>query len=84
MLASDVQATPPTAHTNSDIDPDKQEGSIRFALIAEAGLNDGLAFPFTNLAIAMATATVVTGPSRLKFPLIGPVYLVGDMAWLVK
>ena len=29
---------------------------MRFTLTAEAGLNDGLAFPFVNLALAMALA----------------------------
>ena len=27
---------------------------MRFGLTSEAGLNDGLAFPFVNLAIALA------------------------------
>lgn len=36
-------------------DRDRPElGEVRFALTSEAGLNDALAFPFTNLAIAMA------------------------------
>lgn len=56
VLASDVQATPPTEEVGSEIDPEAAEGSIRFALTSEAGLNDGLAFPFTNLAIAVAAA----------------------------
>lgn len=56
VLASDVQATPPTEDVNEDIDASEQEGSIRFALTSEAGLNDGLAFPFTYLAIAIAAA----------------------------
>lgn len=33
-----------------------EEDEVRFALTSEAGLNDGLAFPFTNMAIAMAMA----------------------------
>lgn len=33
-----------------------EEDEVRFALTSEAGLNDGLAFPFTNMAIAMAVA----------------------------
>lgn len=57
VLASDVQATPPTEDVDEDVDSEKQEEEIRFALTSEAGLNDGLAFPFTNLAIAMAAAT---------------------------
>ena len=32
------------------------EHEVRFALTSEAGLNDGLAFPFTYAAIAMATS----------------------------
>ncbi|MDQ3469364.1 MAG: cation:proton antiporter [Actinomycetota bacterium] len=45
VLASDVQIAGP-----SDDDDDE----VRFALTSEAGLNDALAFPFTNLAIAIA------------------------------
>ncbi len=45
VLASDVQIAGP--------DPDEDD-AVRFALTSEAGLNDGLAFPFTNLAIALA------------------------------
>lgn len=45
VLASDVQVPTPNAE-------DKDE--VRFALTSEAGLNDGLAFPFTNLAILIA------------------------------
>ena len=56
VLASDVQASPPTEEDAEEIDPHEQEGSIRFALTSEAGLNDGLAFPFTYLALAMAAA----------------------------
>jgi NhaP-type Na+/H+ or K+/H+ antiporter len=51
VLASDVQVGPPG---------DETEGETRFALTAEAGLNDGLAFPFTHLAIA-ATAAAGSG-----------------------
>ncbi len=83
VLASDVQATPPTTYTDTEIDPDEQEGSIRFALTSEAGLNDGLAFPFTNLAI-VAAATAATGSTELQLPLIGAVHLFGDAGWLVE
>ena len=48
VLASEVQLPGPGG------DDDIQDDSIRFALTSEAGLNDGLAFPFTNLAIALA------------------------------
>ncbi|RNI28635.1 cation:proton antiporter [Rufibacter latericius] len=46
VLASDVQVGPPS---------EEVEDATRFALTAEAGLNDGMAFPFTWLAIALAT-----------------------------
>ena len=45
VLASSVQVGPPQ---------DPEEDEVRFALTSEAGLNDGLAFPFAHLAIAVA------------------------------
>lgn len=45
VLAAEVQTTAPSA-------PDYSRA--RVALTTEAGLNDGLAFPFTHLAIAVA------------------------------
>jgi sodium/hydrogen antiporter len=45
VLASSVQVGPPQ---------DPEEDEVRFALTSEAGLNDGLAFPFVLLAIAVA------------------------------
>jgi NhaP-type Na+/H+ or K+/H+ antiporter len=47
VLASDVQVGPPL---------EQRHDNVRFSLTAEAGLNDGMAFPFTWLAIAVATA----------------------------
>lgn len=47
VLAADVQVGAPGSGETDE---------VRFALTSEAGLNDGLAFPFTNAAIAMATA----------------------------
>ncbi len=49
VLASDVQVGEPT-------DEEDSEDEVRFALTSEAGLNDGLAFPFVYAAIAMAGA----------------------------
>jgi sodium/hydrogen antiporter len=45
VLASDIQTSPPLEDDSSN---------VRLALTTEAGLNDGLAFPFSNMAIAMA------------------------------
>lgn len=51
VLAADVQVGPPGSGN---------EREAKFALTAEAGMNDGLAFPFTWLAIALATGAVTT------------------------
>jgi sodium/hydrogen antiporter len=48
VLAADVQVGEPT-------DEEDSEDEVRFALTSEAGLNDGLAFPFVYAAIGMAT-----------------------------
>ncbi len=52
VLASDVQVGPPRTGV---------EDEVRFGLTSEAGLNDGFAFPFVQLAIGLATATAVDG-----------------------
>jgi sodium/hydrogen antiporter len=44
VLASDVQVGPPLENS---------QDSVRFSLTAEAGMNDGSAFPFTWLAILL-------------------------------
>lgn len=49
VLAADVQVGPPGGGP-------EDEDDLRFALTSEAGLNDALAFPFTNAALAMALA----------------------------
>lgn len=46
VLASSVQVGPPG---------EGDEDETRFALTSEAGLNDGLAFPFVNLSVVIAT-----------------------------
>ena len=48
VLASAVQVGRPT---------EGGEHPVRFTLTAEAGLNDGLAFPFVHLALALAVST---------------------------
>lgn len=58
VLASDVEATDPEEEIDPDIEPEDQEGEIRFSLTSEAGLNDGLAFPFVYLAIALASISL--------------------------
>jgi len=45
VLASDVQVGPPN---------ERRKFETKFALTAEAGMNDGMAFPFTWLAVTLA------------------------------
>jgi NhaP-type Na+/H+ or K+/H+ antiporter len=51
VLAGDVQVGRPT---------EGGEHPVRFTLTTEAGLNDGLAFPFVHLALAVAAAGAFT------------------------
>lgn len=53
VLAADVQVGPPKTG---------EEDEVRFGLTSEAGLNDGLAFPFVNLAIAIGLAASTGEP----------------------
>lgn len=67
VLASDVQVAPPG---------EGGEDAVRFALTSEAGLNDGLAFPFVWLAIALALAAAGQ-------PLHWGQWLAMDVVWRV-
>lgn len=58
VLASDVQVGPPNAGVKSE---------TKFSLTAEAGLNDGMAFPFTWLAITLALMAAGTNDSILQW-----------------
>jgi NhaP-type Na+/H+ or K+/H+ antiporter len=60
VLAGDVQVGRPT---------EGGEHPVRYTLTAEAGLNDGLAFPFVHLSLALAAAAMPLGE------------LVGAWAW---
>lgn len=58
VLASDVQVGEPlTEDIDDEESPDEdrpaEDDDIRFSLTAEAGLNDGLAFPFVHLALLL-------------------------------
>jgi len=68
VLAADVQVGPPGSG---------EEDEVRFGLTSEAGLNDGLAFPFTNLAIAVAA--VAAGQAQGWFT----GWLLEDVAWKI-
>ena len=60
VLASDVQVAGPTASRDEDPEEVTEDDDVRFALTSEAGLNDGLAFPFVYAAIMAATMGAVT------------------------
>lgn len=57
VLASDVEVEGP--NVSEDADEIDESDEPRFALTAEAGLNDGLAFPFVHAAILLSTAGTV-------------------------
>jgi NhaP-type Na+/H+ or K+/H+ antiporter len=57
VLASDVQVGPPL---------EKSKDNVRFSLTAEAGMNDGMAFPFTWLAIIVAAIGVNNSTEQLS------------------
>ncbi len=70
VLASDVQVEGPRVETEDPGDSDDSDDSdgealgepvdekddVRFSLTSEAGLNDGLAFPFVTAAVLLASA----------------------------
>lgn len=56
VLASEVQVSEPLTD-----DEDSDDDEARFAITSEAGLNDGLAFPFTYAAIAISLVGLAPG-----------------------
>jgi NhaP-type Na+/H+ or K+/H+ antiporter len=56
LLAASLAPTDPVLAADVQVGPPKtgEEDEVRFGLTSEAGLNDGLAFPFVHLAIALA------------------------------
>jgi NhaP-type Na+/H+ or K+/H+ antiporter len=55
LLASSLAPTDPVLAADVQVGPPKtgEEDEVRFGLTSEAGLNDGFAFPFVHLAIAL-------------------------------
>jgi NhaP-type Na+/H+ or K+/H+ antiporter len=69
VLASEVQVGEPS-------DDPEAEDEVRFALTSEAGLNDGLAFPFVYAATLLAAAPLLEwGPRWLAWELTGKIAL---------
>ncbi|MEO4043094.1 cation:proton antiporter [Hoeflea sp. CAU 1731] len=76
VLASDVQVGPP--HEGA-------EHPVRFTLTTEAGLNDGLAFPFVYLGLIVAAAGLQPTAWGLEWLAIDVVYRIAvgvGMGWL--
>ncbi len=67
VLASDVQVDPPM---------EGRKENVRFSLTAEAGMNDGMAFPFTWLALVLAVNGFTSWPE------IG-IWLVRDVVYKI-
>ena len=90
VLASDVQVGGPTvleddAEEHEGIDEDDE---VRFALTSEAGLNDGLAFPFVHAALLVAASSgAAAWATWFAWDLVGRVLvavLVGaGVGWLL-
>lgn len=68
VLATEVQVSEPVA------EPGAVDDEARFALTSEAGLNDGLAFPFTYAAIGMSLVGLAPGAWLSH-------WLVTDVVW---
>lgn len=77
VLAADVQVGDPL---------EGKEDTVRFALTSEAGLNDGLAFPFVHLAIALSLAATTGEPWLARWLAFNVVWEIGAgiaCGWLV-
>ena len=77
VLASDVQVGPPNS---------EEEDEVRFALTSEAGLNDGLSFPFVYLAIALSLSQATGEPWLSNWLSVYVVWKLAAgvaMGWLV-
>jgi NhaP-type Na+/H+ or K+/H+ antiporter len=88
VLASDVQVEGPTTD-EADEDEIDETDEVRFALTSEAGLNDGLAFPFVQAAILLAATGPFAswGTTWLAWDLVGKI-LIGTalgiaVGWLL-
>lgn len=84
VLASDVQVGPP-GEAPEEEDPDDAEEEVRFSLTSEAGLNDALAFPFTNLAIVLAAKGLAPSEWLVEWLAIDVLYklVIGFVAGLL-
>lgn len=81
VLASDVQVGEPLTEDVEEPDGEGEgqleDDDIRFSLTAEAGLNDGLAFPFVHLALLLLAGgfTVVDAGGWVGWYVLGKIAL---------
>jgi NhaP-type Na+/H+ or K+/H+ antiporter len=80
VLASDVQVGEPLTDDVEEPEgdqPAEEDDDIRFSLTAEAGLNDGLAFPFVHLALLLIVGgfTLVDAGTWVGWYVVGKVTL---------
>ena len=73
VLASDVQVGRPRSG---------EDGEVRFGLTSEAGLNDGLAFPFVHLALVFAAAAAASAQPWPDMSALGE-WLLLDVVWRI-
>ncbi|MCM5555330.1 sodium:proton antiporter [Pleomorphomonas sp. NRK KF1] len=77
VLAADVQVGDPL---------EGKEDTVRFALTSEAGLNDGFAFPFVHLAIALSLSATTGEPWLAHWLAVNVVWEIAAgiaVGWLV-
>ncbi|KRE98750.1 cation transporter [Nocardioides sp. Soil777] len=80
VLASDVQVGEPLTEDideREDREAPTEDDDIRFSLTAEAGLNDGLAFPFVHLALLLLAGgfTVLDVGTWIGWYVVGKIVL---------
>lgn len=88
LLAASLAPTDPVLAADVQVGPPKtgQEDEVRFGLTSEAGLNDGLAFPFVHLAIALAAAAISGEPWFLEWVTYRVLWEIGGgvaAGWLI-
>lgn len=78
LLAASLSPTDPVLARSVQVGPpgENERDDVRFGLTVEAGLNDGLAFPFTYLAIAAAGASGF-GPWLAEWAAVDVLWRVG-------
>jgi len=86
VLASDVQVAGPRTGEHEVDEPDE----VRFTLTSEAGLNDGLAFPFVYAAILLAGAGAFPwaewlgwyGTGKIAIGVVAGIAVGRGLAWI--